>query len=114
MPCWGAAEMRAPSRPAAKQHRSPHQPARRPQKSPWRGIETSADAERENDRRIERLRSRTSVLAQTIARCAHDQQREQVVCAVCARAQRLRLKMEIARIASDYVGPHEVATIYLA
>ena len=106
--------MRPPFRPAAKQHRTLHQPARGLQGSPWRGIESLADAERENDRRVERLHSRAPVLAQVIARCAHDEQREQTVCAVCARAQRLRLKKEITRVASDYVGPHEVVTIYLA
>ena len=97
-----------PFRPAAKQHQSSQQHARGLQGPPWRGIESLADAERENDRRVERLHSRAPVLAQMIARCAHDEQREQTV---CARAQRLRLKKEITRVASDYVGPHEVVTI---
>ncbi len=106
--------MRAPSRPAAKQHRSPHQPALRLQGSPWQGIETLADAERENDRRVERLHSRASALARVIARCTHEQQREQTVCAVCARGWRQWQKKELARIASEHVGPHEIATLCLA
>jgi hypothetical protein len=49
-----------------------------------------------------------------IARCTHQRQNEQTICAVCARTQRLRQTAELARIASEYVGPHEVATLCLA
>jgi len=109
-----AADMRALSRPAAKQHRSPHQSARGLRGSAWRGIESLRDAERENERREERLRPRAPSLAQIITRCAHERWREQTVCAICARAQRLWQEKELARITSEYVGPHETATLCLA
>ena len=60
------------------------------------------------------MRSRAPVLAQVIARCTHERQREQTVCAVCARGWRQWQRKELARIASEYVGPHEGATLCLA
>ena len=94
--------------------RTLHQPALQLHGSLWRGIESLADAERENERRVERLRSRAPALVQVIARCSHQQRNEQTVCAVCARAVRLRQKEELGRIASEHVGPHEIATLCLA
>jgi hypothetical protein len=49
-----------------------------------------------------------------IAQCAHERQNEQTICAVCARTQRLRQQEELVRIASEHVGPHEIATLCLA
>jgi hypothetical protein len=49
-----------------------------------------------------------------LARSAHEQECELTVCAICPRAHRLRLKGEIEWIAFEYVGPHGVATAYLA
>jgi hypothetical protein len=60
------------------------------------------------------LRSRAPSLAKVITQCSHEQENEQTVCAVCARRQRLRQTEELARIASEYLGPHEVATLCLA
>jgi hypothetical protein len=76
--------MRSPFRPAAKR------PAYKLQSTLWRGTESLADAERENDRRVERLRSRAPALEQVTAQCAHQRQNEQTLCAVCVRTQERR------------------------
>ncbi len=54
-------------------------------------------------------------VAQVIARCDPDHNRpcEQPACAVCARDYRLWLTPQLLGLVSEYVGPYQVATIFL-
>ena len=80
---------------------------RRPQ------LETLAQAEAQNLRRVDALTDRAPEIAAALEACSPDAFCCLVICAVCSRRYRFRIIRQLLAIAKSRPGQHEVATIFL-
>ena len=80
---------------------------RRPQ------LETLAEAQAQNLRRVDALTNRTPEIAAALEGCNPDAFCGLVICAGCSRHYRFPLIREFLDIAKSFGGQHEIATIYL-
>jgi hypothetical protein len=78
-----------------------------------RRFETKDDARARNLARIEVLSEREPAIAEAIDECCEASPCGLPGCAVCASPYRIYSASEILRLAYSYVGPHQLATIYL-
>jgi hypothetical protein len=76
-------------------------------------LETLAQAQAENLRRIDGLIDRAPEIAAALEACDPDALCCLVICAVCSRRHRFRVIRELLAIAKSFGGQHEVATIFL-
>jgi hypothetical protein len=76
-------------------------------------LETLAQAEAQNLRRVDALTDRAPEIAATLERCNPDAFCCLVICAVCSRRYRLRIIRQLLAIAKSRPGQHEAATIFL-
>ena len=76
-------------------------------------LETLAQAEAENLRRIDALVGHVPDIAATIEACDRKARCGSVICAVDARAYRFRMIRKLLAISNSRPGQHEIATIYL-
>ncbi len=80
----------------------------------WPGKETRSQAEKLNDDRLEVLLPRLPHVGRALLKCdGTDHPCRLPICAVCARAYRAGPIAQLHAPANSYVGPHQVATIYL-
>jgi hypothetical protein len=79
-----------------------------------RRFETKNDARTRNLEHIEILCEREPAIAEAIDECCSEPSpRGLVGCAVCGRCYRIYSASELLRVGNRYVGPHQLATIYL-
>jgi hypothetical protein len=77
-------------------------------------METRREAEDRNEIRIEVLQPHLPLVARALFRCdGADERCSLPICAVCALDYRRGLIAQLHELANAYVGPHQVATIYL-
>jgi hypothetical protein len=76
-------------------------------------LETSAQAQRQNQKRIDALVEHAPKIAATLEACDPHAPCSSVICAVCSRRYRFPLIRELLAIARLYGGQHEIATLYL-
>jgi hypothetical protein len=76
-------------------------------------LETLAQAETENLRRIDALTDRAPDIAAALETCHSNARCGLVICAVDARAFRFRLIRELLAIAKSIPGQHRIVTIFL-
>ncbi len=76
-------------------------------------LETLAEAQGRNQKRVDALVDREPEIAATLEACDPDDRCSLVICAVCSRLYRFRLIRELLAIAKKYGGEHKFATIYL-
>ena len=80
----------------------------------WPGKETRSEAEKRNDDRLEVLLPRLPHVGRALLECDGGEHPCRLpICAVCARAYRAGPIAQLHALADAYVGPHQVATIYL-
>jgi hypothetical protein len=80
----------------------------------WPRRETRADAERLNDDQLHVLLPRLPAVGGALLQCDGAKHRCGLpICAVCARDYRVGPIAQLHALAHAYLGPHEVATIYL-
>jgi hypothetical protein len=77
-------------------------------------LETLAQAQSLNVRRVDALVGRAPEIAAALEACDPDVLCCLVICAICSRRYRFRLIRRLLAIAKSRAGQHEVATIYLA
>jgi hypothetical protein len=81
----------------------------------WLGKETRREAEERNEERLKVLLPRLPDVGRALLKCDGARHRCSLpICAVCARAYRQGPIAQLHALANAYVGPHEVATIYLS
>ena len=81
----------------------------------WPGKETRREAEERNEERLRVLLPRLPEVGRALTECDGARHRCSLpICAVCARAYREGPIAQLHALANAYVGPHEVATIYLS
>ena len=81
----------------------------------WPGKETRREAEERNEERLKVLLPRLPDVGRALTQCDGARHRCSLpICAVCARAYRQGPIAQLHALANAYVGPHEVATIYLS
>jgi hypothetical protein len=76
-------------------------------------LETLAQAEAENLRRIDSLTDRAPDIAAALEACSSDAFCCLVICAICSRRHRFRLIRELLALAKSRPGQHEIGHIYL-
>jgi hypothetical protein len=76
-------------------------------------LETLAQAEAQNLRRVDALTDRVPEIAAALEACDRDARCGLVICAFCSRRHRFRLIRKLLAIAKSRPGQHEVATIFL-
>lgn len=80
----------------------------------WLGIETEGEAENRNEQRADKLWRRAPKVARKLVSCDGDSRSCQLpICAVCARRYRIYCYLQLREIATEYEGPHMIATIHL-
>lgn len=77
-------------------------------------LETLAQAEAQNLRRIDALIDRAPDIAATLETCTSDAFCCLVICAICSRRYRFRFIRRLLAISRSSPGQHQIATIYLA
>jgi hypothetical protein len=81
----------------------------------WPGKETRREAEERNEERLKVLLPRLPDVGRALLKCNGARHRCSLpICAVCTRAYRQGPIAQLHALANAYVGPHEVATIYLS
>src|SRR5271170_6356940 len=79
-----------------------------------RRFETKNDARTRNRQHIEILCEREPTIAEAIDECCSEAPPLGLVgCAVCGRCYRIYSASELLRVGNRYVGPHQLATVYL-
>ena len=76
-------------------------------------LETLAQAEAQNCRRVDALTDRAPDIAAAIEACSSNAFCCLVICAICSRRHRFRIIRRLLAIAKSFGGQHEIATIYL-
>jgi len=76
-------------------------------------LETLAEAEAQNLRRVDALTNRVPEVAAALEACDRKARCGRVICAVCSRAYRFRMIREVLAIAKSRPGQHEIGHIHL-